>query len=76
MAHDGGYEVFAVRYDRGSTDSVHNTLLDRPAVQAACPPLAGRTVPEAGCAGGRLTATSRSTTSPCPPAATVSAWRT
>ncbi|CAL9611939.1 Trans-aconitate 2-methyltransferase [Streptomyces sp. enrichment culture] len=56
MAHDGSYEDFAVRYDRGSADSVHNTLLDRPAVQAACPPLAARTVLEAGCAGGRLTA--------------------
>ncbi|GAA1594433.1 hypothetical protein [Streptomyces globosus] len=28
MAHDGDYEDVAVRYDRGSADSVHNTLLD------------------------------------------------
>ncbi|MEU6311542.1 class I SAM-dependent methyltransferase [Streptomyces sp. NPDC047014] len=55
MARDRSYEEFAAWYDQGSADNVYNTLLDRPAVQSKCPPLAGRRVLEAGCAGGRLT---------------------
>lgn len=55
MAQSMSYEEFAVQYDRGSADNIYNTLLDRPAVQSKCPPLAGRRVLEAGCAGGRLT---------------------
>ncbi|QXJ25695.1 methyltransferase domain-containing protein [Actinomadura graeca] len=58
MAHDRddrSYEDFAVQYDEGSADNIYNTLLDRPAVQSKCPPLAGRRVLEAGCAGGGLT---------------------
>ncbi|MGW8970080.1 methyltransferase domain-containing protein [Streptomyces platensis] len=55
MARDRSYEEFAVQYDRGSADNIYNTLLDRPAVQSRCPPLAGQRVLEAGCAGGRLT---------------------
>ncbi|MFJ1732884.1 class I SAM-dependent methyltransferase [Streptomyces sp. NPDC088254] len=55
MARDRSYEEFAVQYDQGSADNIYNTLLDRPAVQSKCPPLAGRCVLEAGCAGGRLT---------------------
>ncbi|SDF99038.1 Methyltransferase domain-containing protein [Sinosporangium album] len=49
------YEDFALQYDKGSADNVYNALLDRPAVQSKCPPLEGRRVLEAGCAGGRLT---------------------
>ncbi|MFF0447649.1 class I SAM-dependent methyltransferase [Streptomyces sp. NPDC004609] len=55
MARPMSYEDFAVQYDQGSADNVYNTLLDRPAVQSKCPPLDGRRVLEAGCAGGRLT---------------------
>ncbi|MFF7633485.1 class I SAM-dependent methyltransferase [Kitasatospora sp. NPDC008050] len=49
------YDAIARRYDRHSAVSPYNTLLERPAVLAACPPLAGRRVLEVGCAGGRLT---------------------
>lgn len=54
-AGNGGYEEFAEQYDRGSEANVYNTLLDRPAVQSKCPPLAGTRVLEAGCASGALT---------------------
>ncbi|GAB2699235.1 class I SAM-dependent methyltransferase [Kitasatospora kifunensis] len=49
------YDAIAQRYDRHSAVSPFNTLLERPAMLAACPPLAGRRVLEVGCAGGRLT---------------------